>query len=255
MPDLITPLVVDRLRAAGCVFAEEEAALLTAATDDPTHLDTLVERRATGEPLEHVLGWAEFCGLRIGVDPGVFVPRHRTEHLVHRAATRTPPHATVVDLACGTGALGLALHHLAGPLHTLHAVDIDPNAATCAARNLAGIGHAHHGDLYTPLPPALHGRVDVLLANVPYVPTAGLALMPREARDHEPPVALDGGPDGLDVLRRVAASARTWLTPGGHLFTEASAHQAPAAAAILSAAGLTPTVERDEDAITVVAVA
>jgi release factor glutamine methyltransferase len=245
--------LITRLRTAGCVFAEEEAALLTAATDDPARRETLIARRITGEPLEHVLGWAEFCGLRVTVTPGVFVPRRRTEHLVRLAAAHTPPHATVVDLACGSGALGLALHHLAGPLHTLHAVDVDPAAAACAARNLAAVGgHAHHGDLYAPLPPHLKGGVHVLLANVPYVPTADLDLMPREAREHEPAVALDGGTDGLDVLRRVAARAVEWLAPGGCLLTEAGAHQADTAAGILTAAGLVAGVHREEDAITVV---
>ncbi|MYW20100.1 putative protein N(5)-glutamine methyltransferase, partial [Streptomyces sp. SID2955] len=117
---------------------------------------------------------------------------------------------------------------------------IDPAAVRCARRNLAAFGGlAHQGDLYDALPPALRGRVDVLTANVPYVPTAEVALLPAEARDHEPLVALDGGADGLDVLRRVAAAAPGWLAPGGCLLAETSERQAPSAVAAFTAAGLT----------------
>src|SRR5215469_2899044 len=102
--------VVARLRAAGCVFAEDEARLLAAAADSPAELDTLVERRVRGLPLEQGVGWAEFRGLRIFVDPGVFVPRRRSEFLVETAIAlaRPPGRVVIVDLCCGTGALGLA---------------------------------------------------------------------------------------------------------------------------------------------------
>jgi release factor glutamine methyltransferase len=103
------------------------------------------------------------------------------------------------------------------------------------------------GDLYDPLPTALRGHVDVLVANVPYVPTGAVALMPREARVHEPLVALDGGADGLDVLRRVAARAGDWLVPGGHVLFETGTDQVPAAVDALAAAGLTPAVDRDDE--------
>ncbi|RKN41695.1 putative protein N(5)-glutamine methyltransferase [Streptomyces hoynatensis] len=232
------------LRAAGCVFAEEEARLLLDAAA-PGELAALVRRRALGEPLEQVVGWAEFCGLRIAVEPGVFVPRRRTEFLVHRAAALAAPGAVVADLCCGTGALGLALHTLlrrAGrPAAALHAADIDPAAVRCARRNLAPAGgEVHQGDLYAALPGALRGRIGVLLANVPYVPTSQIALLPPEAREHEPHAALDGGEDGLDVLRRVAAGAAEWLAPGGHLLVETTKRQLPAAEAALAAAGLRP---------------
>jgi release factor glutamine methyltransferase len=242
--------IVGRLRAAGCVFAEDEARLLTAAAETPADLATLVERRVAGEPLEHLLGWATFCGLRIAVDPGVFVPRQRTALLVHEAvallaAGPFPP--TVVDLCCGSGAVGAAVAAAVGPL-ALHATDLDPAAVRCARRNLAPAGgHAYVGDLDAPLPAALRGRVDVLVANVPYVPTAELVHMPPEARDHEPRVALDGGADGLDVLRRVAAAAPLWLASGGHLLTETSDRQAPAAVAAFASAGLTPRVVTDDE--------
>jgi release factor glutamine methyltransferase len=240
--------VAERLRTAGCVFAEDEARLLVeAAATTPEDLADLVERRAAGLPLEHVLGWADFCGRRVAVEPGVFVPRRRTELLVRQAAGLARPGAVVVDLCCGSGAVGAAVAAKVGPIE-LHASDVDPVAVRCARRNLreAG-GHVHEGDLDASLPPALRGRVDVLVANVPYVPTAELALLPAEARLHEPRVALDGGEDGLDVLRRVVALAPRWLAPGGHLLSEVSEAQAQQAAAIMAAGGLVPRTVTDPD--------
>ncbi|MCP2258078.1 release factor glutamine methyltransferase [Streptoalloteichus tenebrarius] len=238
--------VVSRLRAAGCVFAEDEAALLVAEARTPADLAALVERRVAGLPLEHVLGWAEFCGLRVSVDPRVFVPRHRTEFLVRQAAALAQPGAVVVDLCCGSGAVGAALLAALGRIE-LHAVDVDPVAVRVARRNIAGRGHVHEGDLYEPLPPALRRRVDVLVANAPYVPTDEIDLLPPEARLHEPAVALDGGADGLDIHRRVAASASRWLTPGGHLLVETSARQARGTARIFADNGLAARITRSED--------
>src|SRR6266702_3493316 len=108
--------VVTRLRAAGCVFAEDEARLLIAAAATPADLTAMVARRVAGLPLEHVLGWAEFCGLRIAIDPGVFVPRRRTELLVRQAAALTRSQDVVVDLCCGSGAVGAALVAAVGAL-------------------------------------------------------------------------------------------------------------------------------------------
>ena len=239
--------IVGELRAAGCVFAEDEAELLIDAADTPATLRSLVERRVAGEPLEHVVGWVEFCGLRVAVDPGVFVPRQRTELLVRRAVALAVPEPSIVDLACGTGAVGLAIAARVDHV-TLHAVDIEPAAVRCAERNLAPVGgHVYAGDLYDPLPPRLRGAVHLLVANVPYVPTEAVALLPREARVHEPMVALDGGADGLDVLRRVTGGARDWLAPGGHLLVEIGLDQADAARQAFAVAGLTPAVEHDED--------
>ena len=245
------PAVVDRLRAAGCVFAEDEAALLAAAAATPAELDELVGRRVAGEPLEHLLGWAEFCGLRIAVAPGVFVPRRRTELLVREALARAPVAPVVVDLCCGSGAVGAAIVAALGPALELHAADVDPAAVACARRNLPG-ADVHQGDLFAALPAGLQGRVDLLVANVPYVPSAALALMPPEARDHEPRVALDGGADGLDVARRVVAAAPSWLAAGGSLLFETGEAQVPAAVAALRAAGLTPAVVDDDLGATVV---
>jgi release factor glutamine methyltransferase len=248
MPDARTPdAVVARLRAAGCVFAEDEATLLLAAAGTEDELTALVDRRVAGEPLEHLLGWAEFCGLRIAVDPGVFVPRRRTELLVRQAAARARPGAVVVDLCCGSGAVGAALATLAAGLD-LHAADLDPVAVACARRNLAGVGgRVHEGDLFHALPDALRGEVDLLVANVPYVPSAAIAGMPPEARDHEARMALDGGADGLDVARQVIAGARAWLAPGGCLLFESSEDQAPDAVRAVEAAGFVAEVATDDE--------
>ncbi|MDQ0796719.1 putative protein N(5)-glutamine methyltransferase [Streptomyces sp. B1I3] len=240
-PPLTVSSIVTTLRAAGCVFAEDEAELLLSTAPDPTELAAMVERRVAGLPLEHVLGWAEFHGMRIAVDPGVFVPRRRTEFLVSQAAALAPAGAVVVDLCCGSGALGVALAS-ALPGAELHAVDVEPAAVRCARRNVEGLGTVYEGDLFAPLPVSLRGRVDVLLANVPYVPTDDVGLLPAEARIHEPRVALDGGGDGLDVMRRVAAEAPDWLAPGGSLFVETSERQAARARETVGAGGLTPRV-------------
>jgi release factor glutamine methyltransferase len=229
-------LVVARLRAAGCVFAEDEARLLIAQARTPGELEAMVGRRAAGLPLEQVLGWAEFCGLRISVDPGVFVPRRRTEFLVRQAALLARPGDVIVDLCCGAGAIGAALA-AAVDRAEVHAADIDPAAVRCARRNVPG--QVYQGDLYEPLPSRLRGRVAIVVANVPYVPSGEIRLLPAEARAHEPLVALDGGPDGLGVLRRVAAGAPAWLRPGGHLLIETSQAQAPQAAQAFAASGLT----------------
>ncbi|MEV1108844.1 putative protein N(5)-glutamine methyltransferase [Micromonospora sp. NPDC049751] len=246
-PPIDRSALVGRLRAAGCVYAEDEAELLLAATDDPVALAELTDRRVAGEPLEYVLGWAEFCGLRIGVDPGVFVPRGRTALLVEVAVELTGPAPAVVDLCCGSGAAAVALAHRLAP-RWLAAADIDPVAVACARRNLAGLAaEVYEGDLLAPLPQRWRGRLDLVVANAPYVPTDAVALMPPEARLHEAPVALDGGPDGLAVLRRVGVEAATWLAPGGHLVVEAGETQVDALCAALQAAGLTPAVHHDED--------
>lgn len=242
--------VADRLRAAGCVFAEDEAALLLAEAASPAELESMVERRASGEPLEQVLGWAEFCGLRFVVEPGVFVPRRRTELLVREAAALVKGPAVVVDLCCGSGAVGAALAEVVatdGHRVELHAADVDPAAVACARRNLPAGGQVHQGDLYAALPRSLRGHVDLLLVNAPYVPTAEIGMMPPEARLHEARVALDGGPDGLDVQRRVIAGAPRWLAPGGHLLVETSAGQARRTTGEFARYGLDLRVVRSEE--------
>jgi release factor glutamine methyltransferase len=239
--------LVARLRAAGCVFAGDEARLLLGEAASPSELAALLARRESGEPLEQVLGWVEFCGRRVHVAPGVFVPRRRTEWLVSCAAAVTPAGAVLVELCCGVGAVARVLGE-ATRCRELHAADIDPIAVACAKRNLDSVGgEVWCGDLYDALPGRLRGRIDVLVANAPYVPSSDVSSMPREAREHEPLHALDGGSDGVDVQRRIASAAGDWLSPRGHLLVETSGRQGPLTVAAFRAGGLAARVERDEE--------
>jgi len=280
-------IVARRLRAAGCVFAEDEARLLVAAADagtrpdadagteadadaDADALESMVADRVAGRPLEQILGWAEFAGRRIVVEPGVFVPRRRTELVLGQAsaalvddaapvdegdgpATRSP---AVLELCCGAAAVAtvLAAEH---PGLDLWATDLDPAAVHCARRNLDGRGTVVRGDLFDGLPPSLRGRFRVIAANAPYVPTGAISSLPPEARLHESSLALDGGADGLDLHRRIAAEVGEWLAPGGTLVLETSERQAPDTQEALVAAGLRARVVRDDeiDGTVVVAVA
>jgi release factor glutamine methyltransferase len=239
--------IINRLRSAGCVFAEDETRLLISEARTIEDLKKMVEIRADGLPLEYVVGCTEFCGLRIEVERGVFVPRQRTEFLVRQAEALACSGDIVVDLCCGSGAVGSAMAAALGWI-LLYSVDIDPIAVRCATRNITDIGgHVFEGDLYKALPHSLKGRVNILVANVPYVPTEAIELLPQEARLYEPKVALDGGKDGLDLQRRVAKEASLWLTPGGHLLVETSEMQAPQTFEVFSSAGLTTKVVRDDE--------
>ncbi len=244
--------LVARLRAAGCVFAEQEAVLLVEAASDGADLERLVAQRVAGTPLEQVVGWAEFCGLRIAMSSEVFVPRRRTELLVRVALEHLRDGDVVVDLGCGSGAIAAALLD-ARPGLALWATDVDPAAVACARRNLP----AHRvleGDLYAALPDGLRGRVALIAANAPYVPTEAIATMPAEARDHEARVALDGGPDGLDVQRRVISQAPVWLCSDGLVLVETGLPQVEATCVEMRAAGLDPRVRTDSELDATVAV-
>ena len=250
-PTELQSRVADRLRAAGCVFAEQEARILLEAVADPAAGRTLAElvaRRAGGEPLEHLVGWAAFAGLRVVVRAGVFVPRRRTELLARIAVELAAPRPTpvVLDLCCGCGALGAAVA-AALPRAQLWAADVDPAAVSCARQNLPGSARVVLGDLFTPLPAALRGRIDVIAANAPYVPTAAIPTMPAEARDHEPRRALDGGDDGVAMHRRIAARARSWLAPGGALLLESSVGQRQLTGDTLRRNGFRVRDYRDDD--------
>ncbi|TQL66566.1 release factor glutamine methyltransferase [Nocardioides albertanoniae] len=244
------PGLVARLRAAGCVFAEEEAALLLGEAVSPQEREAMVVRRVAGEPLEAVLGWAELCGLRVRVAPGVFVPRQRSALMVELAVdhlgrpSRQARRPVVLDLGCGTGALGAVVAARVSGVE-VWATDIDPAAVDCARTNLPARGQVLLGDLFDPLPRDL--VFDVILANAPYVPTTRIADMPPEARDHEHRVALDGGEDGLDVQRRVIAQAPDHLVPGGILVVEAGEDQAPIAAGLMRDQGLAAEIRHDEE--------
>ena len=250
------PRVAARLAAAGCIAPDAEAALLLADTPGDDVLDARLVRREAGEPLEHIVGWASFAGRRVAVSPGVFVPRPRSEALVARALdllAAAPPPRVAVDLCTGSGALAVVLA-AALPDARVLAVDDDRRALDDARRNGAPLGvEVLEGDLDAPLPPDVRGAVAVLTAIVPYVPADELRYLPAEAREHEPRRALDGGPDGLDLLRRVAAAAPSLLRPGGHVLLEVAAHQAATATKVLELVGLARVaVGWDDDEITFV---
>jgi release factor glutamine methyltransferase len=243
------------LAAAGCVSARAEADWLLEEAVDEASLRAMVARRVAGEPLQYVIGWAPFGPLRLVVGPGVFVPRPETEGLADRAATRLrsrpePPEGSgeprggarvrpiAVDVCTGSGAIACFLAAEVPGARVL-ATELDPGALAWARRNADRYGvELLAGDLDEPLPAALAGRVDVLCANVPYVPSGAIATLPTDVRDHEPRLALDGGPDGLDVLRRLVARAGHWLAPGGGLLCEIGEDQAETGVALLTAAGL-----------------
>jgi release factor glutamine methyltransferase len=218
--------IVDQLRAAGCVHAEDEARLLMMTAGSNGELNAMLEQRMAGLPLEHVLGFAEFCGLNVAAARGVFIPRRRTEFLVREAARLVSPGDDVIDVCCGSGAIGIALATLVRQLD-VYACDSDPAAVQCARRNLSGVSaEVFEGDLYDPLPARLRRSTQLIVASPPYVPTAAIGLLPAEARLHEPLHALDGGADGMDMQRRIVSGASAWLAPGGSLLVECSAQQA-----------------------------
>jgi release factor glutamine methyltransferase len=250
--------VVTTLRAAGCVWAEDEADLLIESASTMDDLGELVRNRAAGDPLELVIGWAGFRGLRIGVSAGIFIPRRRTEFLAGQAiaAVLQTENPVVVELCCGTGAISVAiLNEVTGPID-LFAADIDSAAVDLTRRNLRPLTdpgnparsvHCSTGDLYAPLPTRLYGRVNVLVANVPYVPTGDLPFLPAESRDHEPITTVDGGEDGLALLHRLAADAGKWLAPGGRVMSEVSERQVPLAESIFAGHGLLAEARADSD--------
>jgi release factor glutamine methyltransferase len=229
------------------VFAAEEASVLLREARTHTELSEMLARRVAGHPLEQVVGWAEFCGMRVRVTDGVFVPRRRTEFLVETAGRVSGPGGVLVDLCCGSGAIGAALARVIRP-REVHAVDIDPHAIACAEVNLTDLeARVYVGDLLSPLPRSLRGRVDVLVASPPYVPAAAIAALPAEARLHEPRSALDGGQDGLGLLRRIVASAPGWLTRTGWMFLETSADQAEPLAETALGHGWSAVIHRCEE--------
>ena len=217
--------------------AEEEAALLREAG---VEVDAATARREAGEPLAWILGWAGFCGRRLVIEPGVYVPRPTSEDLARRAAALLPRGGRAVDLCTGSGAV--AAHLLAAePASRIVGVDIDRRAVAVARRN--GVA-AVVGDLDGPLPSA---RFDVVTAVAPYVPTGVVGALTSDAR-YEPATALDGGADGLDVVRRVVAAAARLLRPGGWLLTELGGDQDGRLAGSLAASGFTdPEPWHDED--------
>lgn len=215
--------VVARLAAAGCVAADDEAELLVGAAPDDATLDAWIARREDGEPLPWILGSTSFCGRTIRVDPGVYVPRPQTEELVHRAVELLPPGGRAADLCTGSGAIAAVLGAIG--------VDADERAVRCARAN--GVP-AVVGDLGAPL---RSGGFDVVTAVAPYVPTGDVPFLPADVQRHEPLAALDGGADGLDLVRRVVVDAARLLRPGGWLLLELGGDQDLELAPALATAG------------------
>jgi release factor glutamine methyltransferase len=227
--------VVSALAEGGCVAPAEEAdALFRASSEGVGPIEDLVARRLGGEPLAWITGWVLFCGVRIHVDPGVFVPRPHTQAMAQHAVSLLPADGIAVDLCTGSGAVAAVLGS-AHPRATVLATDVDPAAVACARRN--GVP-ALVGDLDEPLPPSLRGRVDVMTAVVPYVPTEELPFLPRDVLANEPRPALDGGPRGTTVLVRAVEVAAHWLRPGGSVLLELGGDQADEVATAFEKVGL-----------------
>ena len=236
--------VVARLAAAGCVAAEAEAAELVAAAPEPAALAPMIDRRARGEPLPWIVGSMSFCGLRLGIRPGVYVPRWHTERLARRAAARLPECGVAVDVCTGSGAVARWLQQSV-PSATVLATDIDPRAVACARDN--GVD-AFVGHLDDPLPDDLAGSVDVLTAVVPYVPTEALPFLPPDVLAYEPRRALDGGEGGLSVLTELVDRSVRWLCPGGWFLAELGGDQAAPVSAAMEIAGFVDVaVLQDEE--------
>ena len=248
--------LVAALRAAGCVFAEDEATLIIEAADGRAEVvDAMAARRRAGEPLELVIGYADFGGVRVAIRPGVFVPRQRSVALVDAVAAQVSRihdrRPVVVDLGCGTGALLMAL--LASVDCTGFAIDRSAEAAHCARENLAGTDAVViTGTGLGALPAHALGQVDVIMANLPYVPTAAIATLPREARLYEPWSTLDGGPDGLAPLAEALPGAAEWLRADGHYLGELHESQVDAAIRLADRHGFTCASTVDPDTATAI---
>ncbi len=253
--------LITRLRAAGCVFAEREAGLIAGTFEPGPARERAVRRREAGEPLEYVVGAATFAGITVSIGPPVFIPRTRAAALVDtvdRVAV-APVGAratTALDLGCGSGAIASALARR-HPDWVVHASEVDPAAVGWAERNAATYGYTVHvGSWFDALPPDLRGRLDIVVAHLPYVPSDEVELLPRDFRDHEPRHTVDGGVDGLDPLRAVCADCLRWLAPTGVLLTQVGWGQVETTASIAAAAGLAaevaPSSDDDEDTVVVI---
>lgn len=253
------------LNTAGIEHAAREAAILLAwalrcsAREVYTHpewavdatalerLETALRRRGEREPLQYITGVQEFMSLEFAVGPAVLIPRPETEHLVEAVIALDP--RVVVDVGTGSGAIAVAVAYYC-PRATVHATDCSGPALDVARTNAVrhGVGarvHCYQCDLLVGLDRSLAGAVDVVVSNPPYIATDGLARLAPEVL-HEPRLALDGGPDGLSLYRRLLQVAGPWLAPRGKLLLELGAGQARAVRALAAAAGYRPvTTVRD----------
>jgi release factor glutamine methyltransferase len=236
-------VVTDRLRAAGCVAADEEADELLAAASDRATLEAWIRRRERGEPLAWITGTLLFCGHQVRVDPGVYVARLQSEELARRAAALLAEGSRAADLCTGAGAIAVHLMS-AVPRARVVGLDVDIASAVCARSN--GIPTVV-GDLDEPLGAR---AFDMVTAVAPYVPSGELRLLPADVQTYEPRRALDGGDDGLDLVRRIVHAASRLLRPGGWLLTELGGDQDRLLAKALAMSGfgsVEPWADEDGD--------
>jgi len=226
-----TDQITARLARAGCVAAADEAAELLAAAPSAAVAETWLRRREVGEPLAWIVGQVRFCGHALAVHPGVYVPRFQTEDLARRAASLLPARGRALDLCTGAGAVAVHLQR-AVPSAAVIGVERDRVAARCARRNGVVVVIDDLGQSLRPI-----GTFDVVTAVAPYVPTGALRLLPPDTLRYEPRSALDGGADGLDIIRRVVARAGDVLRPGGWLLVELGGDQDELVIPLLHAAG------------------
>jgi release factor glutamine methyltransferase len=264
--DEVARAAAQRLEAAGVPSPDVDARLLVAhvlgvrpselviakdlTSEQRARIDELIGARADRVPLQHLTGTTTFRHSTLQVGPGAFVPRPETEVVagwaidrIREIAVARPDPIVVVDLCTGTGAIARAIADESKDLDlTLHAVEVDENAHAWAARNLAGTGaHLHLADVtdLDALTQVLHdvvGRIDVVVSNPPYIPSAAVPRDP-EVREHDPSIALFGGEDGLDVIRAVRVAAEHLLRAGGCLVVEHGDEQGESVQRLVAAAG------------------
>jgi release factor glutamine methyltransferase len=233
-PDVRTQ-VYERLVRAGCVAADEEADELLAAASDRATLAAWVKRREKGEPLAWIVGGVRFLGRTVHVQPGVYVPRAQSTELAVRAADLLPERGHAADLCTGSGAIAVYLSSVR-PAAAVVGTDLDSRAAASARRNGVAVAVAD-------MDQGLASRAfDVVCAVTPYVPTAAMHVLPADVTRYEPRIALDGGDDGLDNVRRLAVGAARLLRPGGWLLTEIGGDQDALVGPVLTSAGFGPPV-------------
>jgi release factor glutamine methyltransferase len=233
---------------------------LLAALDEPAteravaHLDAMTARRRTGEPLQYVLGSWQFRRLDLLVDRRVLIPRPETEWVCQAALDALDGMArplSIADLGTGSGAIGLSLAAELPPgTATVWVTDVSPDALDVARANLAGLGRAAaavrvaEGSWFAALPADLRGRLDLVVANPPYI-AAGDPDVGADVHEWEPHGALYAGADGLDAIREIVSAAPEWLRPGGVLVLEIGASQGASVSALIEGAGMAAEIRRD----------
>jgi release factor glutamine methyltransferase len=217
-----------------------DVVLLESPDDDLRALALeMAHRRAAGEPLQYVTGIAGFRRLDLHVGPGVFIPRPETETVAEIAMSFLPSMGLAVDIGAGSGAIALSIADERPDARVL-ATEISDEAIEWLTYNVAETGlqvDVMRGDLFSPLPEQLRGRVDVIVSNPPYVPKDDAHLLPVDVGAHEPPVALFAGQTGLDVLIRLTAESHEWLSDRGALVMEIGDRQDKVVTALLRDAG------------------